>query len=47
MAARVQVHDIFTVPEPVSLFVVAMEILRGEIKPGMFLRVPPSTPCST
>ena len=40
MAARVQVHATFTVPEPVSLFVVAMEILRGEIKPGMFLRVP-------
>ena len=40
MVARVQVHATFTVPEPVPLFIVAVEILEGEISPGMFLRVP-------
>ena len=40
MKARVQVHSTFTVPQPVPLFVVAVEILEGEVSCGMFLRVP-------
>ncbi|MHC4879300.1 MAG: hypothetical protein ACYTGL_22830 [Planctomycetota bacterium] len=40
MEARVQVHSTFTVPKPVPLFVVAVEVVDGEISAGMFLRVP-------
>lgn len=40
MEARVQVHSTFTVPKPVPLFVVAVEVLDGKISSGMFLRVP-------
>jgi len=40
MNARVQVHATFTVPDPVPLFVVSVEILEGQIRSGMFLRVP-------
>ncbi len=40
MNARVQVHGTFTVSVPVPIFVVSVEILEGNVRAGMFLRVP-------
>lgn len=38
--ARVQVHATFTVSFPKPIFVVAVEILEGNVGPNMLLRIP-------
>jgi hypothetical protein len=39
-SARVHVRASFTSPTPVPLFIVAVEVLEGQILPGMFVRIP-------
>lgn len=39
MSARVHVHATFTVSEPKPYFIVAVEVLEGEVKPGMFVTI--------
>lgn len=37
---RVHVHAVFSVSEPLPLFLVAVEVLDGIVEPGMFVNIP-------
>ena len=40
MCARVHVHATFTTAVPTPLFIVAVEVVEGTVRPGMFVTIP-------
>lgn len=40
MAAQVRIHAVFSCPSPQPIFLIAVEVLEGEVSTGMYVQCP-------